>query len=59
MRFRIDVKTLDGKLSYDRNSPADALDVAEGAGETLGITITDTEDGKTYSPEEFRSRFGH
>ena len=29
MRFRIDVSTLDGKLSY-RDAPADALDVAEG-----------------------------
>ena len=59
MRFRIDVNTLDGKLSYERDTAADALEVAEGAKESLGITITDTEEGKPYSPEEFRKRFGH
>jgi hypothetical protein len=59
MRFRIDVRTLDGKLSYDRGTPADALHVAEGGKESLGVTITDTQDGKTYSPEDFRKRFGH
>ena len=59
MRFRIDVRTLDGKLSYDRDTPADALHVAEGGKESLGVTITDTQDGKMYSPEDFRKRFGH
>jgi hypothetical protein len=59
MPFRIDVNTLDGKLSYQRDEPADALDVAEGARQSLGVTITDERDGKTYSPEEFRRRFGH
>ena len=58
MRFRIDVSTLDGKLSYERNTPADALAVAEGAKESLGVTITDTEQGQTYSPDDFRARFG-
>ncbi len=47
MRFRIDVKTLDGKLSYERDAPVDALDVAEGGKQSLGATITDTEEGKT------------
>jgi hypothetical protein len=50
MRFRIEVRTLDGKLVYD---------VAEGGKQSLGVTITDTQDGKTYSPEEFQRRFGH
>jgi len=59
MRFRIEVSTLDGKLSYERDAPDDALAVAEGGKESLGVTITDTEDRKTYSPEEFRKRFGH
>ncbi len=59
MRFRVDVNTLDGKLSYERDTPADALAVAEGGRESLGVTITDTEEGKTYSPEDFRQRFGH
>jgi hypothetical protein len=59
MRFRIDVNTLDGKLSYQRDTPAAALDVAEGARQSLGVTITDTRDGKTESPEEFRKRLGH
>ena len=59
MRFRIDVNTLDGKMSYERDEPADALHVAEGAKVSLGVTITDAEDGKTYSPAEFRKRFGH
>ena len=58
MRFRIDVKTLDGKLSYERDTPADALRVAEGGKESLGVTITDSEDNTTYSPEEFQRRFG-
>ena len=59
MRFRIDVRTLDGKLSYERDAAADALEVAEGGKQSLGVVITDTEEGKTYSPEEFRKRFGH
>ena len=59
MRFRIDVDTLDGKLSYERDASADALAVAEGGRESLGVTITDTEQDKTYSPEDFRKRFGH
>jgi hypothetical protein len=59
MRFRIEVRTLDGKLSYERDAPTDALHVAEGGKESLGVAITDTEDGKTYSPDEFRERFGH
>ena len=59
MRFRIEVNTLDGKLSYDRAEPAEALAVAEGGKQSLGVTITDTEDGKTYSRDEFRKRFGH
>jgi hypothetical protein len=59
MRFRIDVNSLDGKMSYERNTPDDALHVAEGGKQSLGVTITDTEDGKTYSPDEFRKRFGH
>ena len=59
MRFRIDVNTLDGKLSYERDAPADAVAVAEGGKDSLGVTITDTEDGKTYSADEFKQRFGH
>ena len=59
MRFRIDVNTLDGKLSYQRDNPSDALDVAEGAKDSLGLTITDTQEGRTYSADEFRKRFGH
>jgi hypothetical protein len=59
MRFRVDVNTLDGKLSYQRDTPADALEIAEGAKESLGVTITDTEEGKPYSPEDFRKRFDH
>jgi hypothetical protein len=59
MRFRIDVSTLDGKLSYERDAPSDALAVAEGGKDSLGVTITDTEERKTYSPDEFRQHFGH
>lgn len=59
MRFQIEVNTLDGKLSYDRDTAADALLVAEGAKVSLGVKITDSEDGKSYSAEEFRKRFGH
>ena len=59
MRFRIDVNTLDGKMSYMRDTPTDALDVAEGAKDSLGIKITDETDGRTYTVEEFRRQFGH
>lgn len=59
MRFRIDVSTLDGKLAYERDTPADALAVAEGGARSLGVTITDTESGEAFSPSEFRQRFGH
>jgi hypothetical protein len=57
MRFRIEVNTLDGKLSYERDTPAEALAVAEGGKESLGVTIVDGEDGRTYKVEEFRKRF--
>jgi hypothetical protein len=59
MRFRIDVSTLDGKLSYERDTPDDALAVAEGGKESLGVTITDTQEGETYSPADFKARFAH
>jgi hypothetical protein len=59
MRFRIDVNTLDGKMSYTRDTAADALAVAEGARESLGVRITDEQEGTSYSPEAFRTRFGH
>lgn len=59
MRFKIDVNTLDGKLSYERQTASEALEVAEGGKQSLGVTITDTEDGKSYNPDEFRARFGH
>jgi hypothetical protein len=59
MRFKIDVNTLDGKLSYERETASEALEVAEGGKQSLGVTITDTEEGRSYSPEEFRARFGH
>jgi hypothetical protein len=59
MRFRIDVNTLDGKLSYERDTASDALDVAEGGKQSLGVTITDTAENKSYSADEFRKRFGH
>ena len=36
MRFRIEVNTLDGKLSFERDTAADALAVAEGGKESLG-----------------------
>ena len=58
VRFRIEVNTLDGKLSYERDNPSDALHVAEGGRQSLGVIITDTEDGNTYTAEEFRQRFG-
>ena len=59
MRFRIDVNTLDGKLSYERETPSEALEIAEGGRQSLGVTITDTQDGTSYSPEEFRKQFGN
>jgi hypothetical protein len=59
MRFRIDVNSLDGKMSYERNSAVDALAVAEGGKDSLGVTITDIDEGKTYSAEDFKKRFGH
>jgi hypothetical protein len=59
MRFKIDVNTLDGKLSYERETASEALEVAEGGKQSLGVTITDTEEAMSYSPEEFRARFGH
>ena len=59
MRFRIDVNSLDGKMSYERDTPDDALHVAEGGKQSLGVMIMDTQEGKSYTPEEFRKRFGH
>ena len=59
MRFRIEVNTLDGKLSYERDTPAGALEVAEGGKESLGVRIIDGEDGKEYTVEEFEKRFGN
>jgi len=59
MRFRIEVNTLDGKMSYERESPADALAVAEGGKESLGVRITDSDDGRSYTVEEFSKRFTH
>lgn len=53
MRFQIEVNTLDGKLSFHKEKAADAVDVAKGAKANLGVTITDTSDGKIYRPEEF------
>lgn len=58
MKFKIEVNTLDGKLSYERETPTEALHVAEGGKQSLGVTITD-EDGKSYTPEEFRKKFGN
>lgn len=58
MRFRIDVNTLDGKLSYERETAADALAVAEGGMQSLGVTITDSTSGEVYNVDEFRARFG-
>jgi hypothetical protein len=57
MRFRVDVNTLDGKLSFEKDGPAEALGAAKGAGANLGVTITDTQDSKTYSLQEFEKRF--
>ena len=57
MRFRVEVNTLDGKLTYERDSSADALAVAEGGRQSLGVRIVDNEDGKSYTVEEFTTRF--
>ncbi len=54
MRFQIEVSTLDGKLVFHKEKAADAVDVAKGAKDSLGVTITDTSDGKTYKPERVR-----
>jgi hypothetical protein len=59
MRFRIDVNTLDGKLTYERDSPDEVLAVAESAQESLGVTITDTQGSVMYSPVDFSKRFAH
>ncbi|MEJ0077503.1 MAG: hypothetical protein WDO17_19110 [Alphaproteobacteria bacterium] len=58
MRFRIEVNTLDGKLAYERDTVADALAVADGGKESLGVTITDAETNTAYGREEFAKRFG-
>ena len=55
MRFRIDVNTLDGKVSFEKEAAGDALESAKGT--NLGVTITDTMDSTTYSLEEFAARF--
>lgn len=59
MRFRIDVNTLDGKMSYERDTAHDAILVAEGGKHSLGVTITDIQDGKAYRLEDFRKKFGN
>ena len=53
MRFRVDVNTLDGKLVFEKDKVADALAVAKSGKDSLGVTITDTSDGKTYGPGDF------
>ena len=58
MKFRIDVNTLDGKLSYERETAAEALEVAEGGKKSLGVTITD-QNGNTWTPDEFRKKFSN
>ena len=58
MRFRIEVNTLDGKLSYERDDPSEAMAVAEGGTESLGVTITDTVSGESYGPRDFKKQFG-
>lgn len=58
-RFRIEVNTLDGKMAYERDTAADALAVAEGAKQSLGVTITDSETGEHYDAEAFAKKFGH
>lgn len=57
MRFLIEVNTLDGKLAYQRDTPSDALAVAEGGRQSLGVRITDSTDGCVYSADQFRKRF--
>jgi hypothetical protein len=57
MRFQIDVNTLDGRLSFHKDAPGDALEVAKGAKANLGVTITDTQDSTTYSLQDFEARF--
>jgi hypothetical protein len=57
MRFRVDVNTLDGKLSFQKDLSADALEVAKAAKDSLEVTITDTAEGATYSLQEFETRF--
>jgi hypothetical protein len=58
MRFRIDVNTLEGKLSFHKESAADAVDVARGAKDSLGVVIVDTSDGRVYTPETFDELLG-
>jgi hypothetical protein len=55
MRFRVDVNTRDGKLSFQKDAAVDAIEVAKGvaAKGSLGVTITDTVDGTRYVPEDF------
>ena len=53
MRFQIEVSTLDGKLVFHKDKAVDAVDVARGAKDSLGVMITDTSDGKIYKPEDF------
>jgi hypothetical protein len=54
MRFRIDVNTRDGKLSFQKDVAVDAVEVAKCAlNGSLGVVITDTADGATYAPEDF------
>ena len=52
MRFRVDVNTLDGKLVFEKDKVADAVAVARSGKVSLGVTITDTSDGKTYGLED-------
>ncbi len=56
--FRIEVNTLDGKLSYERSTASAALQVAEAGEDSLGVTIVD-EGGESYTVEQFRERFGN
>lgn len=55
MRFRVDVNTMDGKLSFEKDAPVDALEVAMGFADkgNLGVTITDTKDQTTYVLRDF------
>jgi hypothetical protein len=55
MRFRIDVNTLDGKVSFEKDTAADAFEVAMGT--NLGVTITDTSGSKAYSLDDFKKHF--